>query len=117
MYDYAFIRFNIGRKQPYGHFYKELSHDIQKIKDLAISGICDLGSKGPLMKDFEIFVIANSFGNLERVTLVDAQHTPDCTAVLGFADRSPYLSTQVQDPNYKDSMDYREWMFIGCIRT
>jgi hypothetical protein len=57
MYDYAFIRFNIGRKQPYGHFYKELSHDIQKIKDLAISGICDLGSKGPLMKDFEILLL------------------------------------------------------------
>jgi hypothetical protein len=111
MYDYAFIRFNTGRKQPYGHFYKELSHDIQKVKDLAISGICDLGSKGPLMKDFEIFVIANSFGNLERVTLADAQHTPDCTAILGFADRSPYLSAQVQDLDYKGLMDYREWIF------
>jgi hypothetical protein len=60
------------------------------------------------MKHFEIFIIANSFGNLERVTLVDAQHTPDCTAVLGFADRSPYLSAQVQDLDYKDLMDYRE---------
>jgi hypothetical protein len=47
MYDYAFIRFNTGRKQPYGYFYKELSHDIQKVKDLAISGLWNLGSKAP----------------------------------------------------------------------
>jgi hypothetical protein len=91
MYDYAFIRFNTGRKQPYGYLYKELSHDIQKVKDLAISVLRNLGSKGPWMKHFEIFIIAYSFGNLERVTLVDAQYTPDCAAVLGFADRSPYL--------------------------
>jgi hypothetical protein len=63
------------------------------------------------MKHFKIFIIAYSFGNLERVTLADAQHTPDCTAVLGSADRSPYLSAQVQDLNYKDLINYREWMF------
>jgi len=36
---------------------------------------------------------------------------PDCTADLEFADRSPYLSAQIQDPNYKDLMNYGEWMF------
>jgi hypothetical protein len=42
---------------------------------------------------------------------VDAHHAPDCTADLVFADMSPYLSDQVQDPNYQDLMDYREEMF------
>jgi hypothetical protein len=58
-------RFNTGRKEPYGYFYKELSHDIQKVKDLAISGIWNLGLDAPFRKLFEISAIANSFRNLE----------------------------------------------------
>jgi hypothetical protein len=35
----------------------------------------------------------------------------DLAVDFGFADDSPYLSTQVRDPDYEHLMDYREWMF------
>jgi hypothetical protein len=42
-----FSRFNTGRKEPYGYFDKGLSCDVQKVKDLTISNIWNLGSERP----------------------------------------------------------------------
>jgi hypothetical protein len=107
-----FSRFHTGRKEPHGYFLKELSQDIQKVKDLAISGLWSLGSElwDTTVLD-DIFTITKLFVDLERFTLVDAQHAPDLTADLVFADESPYIFTQVQDPNYQGLMEYREGLF------
>ena len=85
--------------------------DIEKVKDLAISGHWSPGSciwYTDVLVD--ILTINKLFVHLERFTLVDAQHTPDHTADLVFADESLYLSNgvQLQDPNYENMTEYRK---------
>ncbi len=90
-----FSSFHTGWKEPHGQFIQEISQDIQKVKDLAIGGLQNLGSAlwgTTVLDDIKITEI---FVNIERFTLVDAQHAPDFTGDLVFADESSHLSTQV----------------------
>jgi hypothetical protein len=58
----------------------------------------------------DISVIAKHFVDLERFTLVDAQHTLDLTADLAFVDESLHSSAgaQLRDPIFQDLMEYRK---------
>jgi hypothetical protein len=119
-HSYPRTRFNTGRierKEPHGYFLNELSQDIEKVKDLAISGHWSPGSciwYTDVLVD--ILTINKLFVHLERFTLVDAQHTPDHTADLVFANESLYLSNgvQLQDPNYENMTEYRKGLLDYC---
>jgi hypothetical protein len=57
------------------------------------------------------------FINLERITLVDAQHAPELTGNLAFAEECPSISTLAQEPRNHYLLNFREDMFhlIYCM--
>lgn len=70
-------------RKPRGYFVEELSQEVQKVKDLAVGGIWALGEDLYRKRD-EIVVLLAIFSNLERFTVVNAQHARDLTAGLVF---------------------------------
>jgi hypothetical protein len=108
--NYRIQRFHTGRKEPHGYFLKELSQDIQKVNNLAISGLWSPGSNICWGVLADISVIAKPFVDLGRFTLVDAQHTLDLTADLAFVDEflHSFAGAQLRGPNFQDLMEYRK---------
>ncbi|EPE24958.1 hypothetical protein GLAREA_11539 [Glarea lozoyensis ATCC 20868] len=108
------IRFNTGQEEPFGYFYKELKHDIRKVKDLAISGHWNFGSDRPwdYETDGDMGMITTHFARAERVTLVEPQHALGRTSHLRFAEISPYEKAQSENPGHlKEMLGYRNHLF------
>jgi len=95
-----------------GPFFNEYNQDIQKVKDLAVNGPWE-----PLWGQFlyEVLGIARQFVNLERFTVIDAQHASDLTADLVFATSNESLnySAKFRDSNYFHHLrDFRKYMSV-----
>ena len=100
-------------------FYEELSHDIKRVKHLAISGVWSPGSQAPWHSAtfIPLVELIKIFGNLETLFLVDARHAADCTTDLVLADEeSPSGSAEVYDAldqsqyGFEDLFDYSKWL-------
>lgn len=119
-------QWHTGWEKPRGYFGKELNQDIEKVKDLAVSGVWNVSTylwiRGECIESIDhIFTIAKCFVNLERFTFVDTQYLPDCPG--------PYLPTELvfagelppcnqkspcwfgQPDGHSDSLSYRKRMF------
>ncbi|PVH77629.1 hypothetical protein DL98DRAFT_264998 [Cadophora sp. DSE1049] len=105
------------RWKPRGDFLEDLQQDIRAVKDLAVAGLWKFGDNihAFLSDMFHIitqFADPGKYTNLERFTLIDAQHVPDRTGNLVFAGASQFLSVQSSDPDYyKSMMEFRQWLF------
>jgi hypothetical protein len=123
--DTLYIHFNMCRIED-SLFYKELSKDLKRVRNLALGGVWVGPSwRDPFTGHFGIplrFIIP-TFGNLETVTLVDAHHKANRTADLAVADEgyvynSLYNSSEgynyVRDPNHVYLAGYTEYV-RGCL--
>jgi len=107
-----YSQFQTGRKEPHGYFLREeLGRDLRKVKDLALSGIWTMASGDPYRECYDVAYINQQFINLERITLVDAQHEPELTGNLAFAEESPSISILAQGPGNNYLLNLREDMF------
>ncbi|TVY62879.1 hypothetical protein LSUE1_G008528 [Lachnellula suecica] len=85
-------QYQTGRKEPYGYFRKELSQDIQKVLDLAISGLWHKGFKAPAIwrtgKAADVVILERLFCNLE-------------SSEIYLSSQARYFANQSAPPNSK----------------